>query len=132
MSNQIVKDVINFNATVLGIEQRQLGMMPEAESTITVACLAEEATEFADAVEAGDFIGQVDALIDSIYFATGALYKLGLNSDQIDACMSAVHDANMTKRKGVNAKRGDGSAADAVKPTDWVSPEERIGSILES
>ncbi len=132
MSNQNVKDVIKFNAAVLGIEQRPLGMMPESESAITVKCLTEEVTEFADAVEAGDFIGQIDALIDSIYFATGALYKLGLNENQISSCMNAVHEANMTKRKGVNEKRGDGSAADAIKPEDWVSPEERIGSILES
>ena len=132
MSNQNVKDVIQFNATVLGIEQRPLGMMPESESAITVKCLTEEVAEFAEAVEDGDFIGQVDALIDSIYFATGALYKLGLNENQISSCMNAVHEANMTKRKGVNEKRGDGSAADAIKPEDWVSPEERIGSILES
>jgi hypothetical protein len=38
----------------------------------------------------------------------------------------------MEKKLGVNAKRGDGSAADAVKPEGWESPEHRIGAILES
>ena len=117
---------------MLGIEPRQLGMMPKAESDITAKCLREEVDEFELAVTEGDFIGQVDAMIDSVYFAVGALYKLGLNADQINACMDQVHEANMAKRKGVNAKRGDGSAADAVKPEDWVSPEERIGQILEA
>ena len=132
MSNQIVKSVIQFNQSVLGIEPRRLGLMSDAENEITVKCLREEADEFELAVKEGDYIGQVDSLIDSVYFAVGAMYKLGLTAQQIDACMDEVHSANMAKCKGVNEKRGDGSAADAVKPEDWVSPEERIGSILEA
>ena len=130
MTHQYVEDIIEFNQRVLGIQQRELGMMPEAESDITIKCLNEEAEEFQMAYDNLDFIGTIDALIDSIYFAVGAMYKQGLDARQISQCMDAVHQANMEKKLGVNHHRGDGSAADAVKPEGWVSPEERIAEIL--
>jgi predicted HAD superfamily Cof-like phosphohydrolase len=45
---------------------------------------------------------------------------------------TAVHEANMEKKLGVVAKRGDGSAADAVKPEGWIPPEGRIEAILDA
>jgi predicted HAD superfamily Cof-like phosphohydrolase len=71
-------------------------------------------------------------MVDLMYFANGVLYKMGLTAAQIDACCSAVHHANMDKKRGSNAKRAVEGAADAVKPLGWVSPEERIGNILEA
>jgi predicted HAD superfamily Cof-like phosphohydrolase len=91
--------------------------------------LNEELVEWTAAVAKGDIVGQVDALIDLMYFATGVLYKLGLSAEQIEQCVSAVHAANMTKRRGTNAKRDTG-AADAIKPDGWVAPEQRIATIL--
>lgn len=122
--------VVDFNNRVLKIEQRPLGMLNEAELNISIKCLDEESKEFSEAAENGDFIGMVDALIDLKYFATGILYKMGLTADQINECESAVHDANMEKKLGVVSKRGDGSAADAVKPEGWTPPEQRLGEIL--
>ena len=124
--------VVDFNQRVLNIAQRPHGLLNPAELDISIKCLHEEIDEFKEAAEKGDFIGQVDASIDLQYFAMGVLYKLGLTPDQIVACSTAVHEANMEKKLGVNAKRGDGSAADAVKPEGWESPEHRIGAILES
>ena len=121
--------VVEFNQQVLGIRQRKLGFMQSEEEAITLHCLEEERNELYTAMQEGDFVGQVDALIDNIYFAVGALYKLGLTAERINACAMAVHKANITKKKGVNAKRATG-AADAVKPADWVSPEQRIAEIL--
>lgn len=124
--------VVDFNQTVLKIKPRIQGPLSVPEFEITVKALKEEVEEFIAASQAVDYIGQIDALIDLQYFAMGALYKLGLTADQINRCCTAVHDANMTKRLGVKWSRGDGSAADAIKPADWVAPEQRIGEILES
>lgn len=125
----IVDSVIDFNKKVLGIHQRDIAMLDDNEASITHKCLIEEAEEFISACEQGNLIGSVDGLIDSIYFAIGALYKLGLTSKQIKLCMSAVHNANIDKKLGTNKKRDTG-AADAVKPKGWVGPEERIATIL--
>lgn len=122
--------VAEFNRKILNIEQRPHGLLSTHEIDISLKCLHEELNEFAHATEQGDFIGQIDALIDLQYFATGVMYKLGLTPEEINKCCEAVHHANMQKKLGVLTKRGDGSAADAVKPDGWVSPEERIGIIL--
>lgn len=124
--------VIDFNQKVLKIEVRVHAPLAVHEHDISIKCLEEEIREFKEAHETGDFIGQIDAIIDLQYFAMGMLYKMGLTGEQIDRCMTAVHEANMEKKLGVVARRGDGTAADAVKPTDWVAPEQRIGEILES
>ncbi len=130
--NSFAHQVVDFNQQVLGIAQRPMDMLADAEYDITVKCLHEEIGEFTEAHQSGDYIKSVDALVDLMYFATGALYKMGLTPDKINAIQSAVHQANMEKKLGVVAKRGDGSAADAVKPEGWISPEARIEEILES
>jgi predicted HAD superfamily Cof-like phosphohydrolase len=124
--------VIDFNQQVLKIHPRIQCPLSFPEFEITVKCLREEVDEFIEASQAADYIGQIDALIDLQYFAMGALYKLGMTADQINRCCTAVHEANMEKKLGVKASRGDGSAADAIKPEGWVPPEHRIGEILES
>lgn len=124
-----IEAVVQFNQEILGIEQRTpVGMLP-TEEAITLKCLHEEITELNAAMIEGSVVDQVDALVDLIYFALGAMYKTGLTADQINACCMAVHEANMAKKRGVNAKRATG-AADAVKPEGWVSPETRIEKIL--
>jgi predicted HAD superfamily Cof-like phosphohydrolase len=127
--SDFVNNVIAFNRDVLKIEPRPIGMMSQDECDITAKCLTEEKDEFIEAVESNDFLGSIDALVDGIYFGIGAMYKSGLTYDQVCDCVNAVHDANMEKKLGVNAKRATG-AADAVKPEGWIPPERRISSIL--
>lgn len=124
------QQVVEFNQQVLGIKQRQVSELPTHEFEISMACLQEEIDEFEQAVKSGDVIGAVDAMVDLMYFANGVLYKMGLTAQKIDACCEAVHNANMEKKLGVNAKRAVEGAADAVEPDGWVSPEERIAAIL--
>ncbi len=129
--NSFPYQVVEFNQRVLKIEPRRIGALPPAEYDITVKSLKEEVEEFQEAHVKGDIIGGIDALVDLMYFAVGALYKKGLTAESIVDCMTAVHEANMEKKLGVNARRGDGSAADAIKPEGWVAPEERIALILD-
>lgn len=124
-----VRDVIEFNRDLLGIAQRQVQLLTTEEHTHLNMALQEELKEFNDAVMQGQIVESVDALIDLMYFAVGGLWKHGLTHEQIVKSMRAVHEANMQKRKGKVAKRHTG-AADAVKPENWVAPEELIRKIL--
>jgi len=128
-SETFVQDVIAFNRDLLGLAPRVPSMMPVEESTHLTMALQEELQEFNDAVIDGDVVGAVDAIIDLLYFGIGGLWKLGLSHNQMVRCMQAVHTANMLKRKGKVEKRHTG-AADAVKPENWVPPEELIRQIL--
>jgi len=126
---EFAEAVVQFNSQVLGIEQRPPASLCTAEFNHGLKCLNEEVVEFGEAHVQADYIGQIDALVDLMYFATGLMYKLGLTPAQIHACQMAVHDANMTKKKGVVAKRDTG-APDAVKPEGWIPPEARIAKIV--
>lgn len=129
--DQFTRNIVDFNQRILGLEQRQPAMLNDSEFKISMECLREEINEFTEAHIDGDFIGCIDAIVDLRYFAVGVLYKLGLTADQIEAIDQAVHEANMLKKLGKKDGRGDGIAADAVKPEGWVSPEERIAAILD-
>lgn len=126
---EFVKAVVTFNQQVLGIEQRSPVGMALSEEDITIRCLHEEVSELEEAFESDSVVDQIDALVDLVYFAFGAMYKIGLTPEQIHACCMAVHEANITKKRGTNAKRDTG-AADAVKPEGWVPPEDRLQAII--
>lgn len=123
-------DVVEFNEEILGIRNRKKGLLNESELRITEEALCEEVGELIQAHESGDYLGAVDALIDNIYFAIGALHKLGVTPDEMRACFKVVHQCNMTKHFGRKDGRGDGLAADAIKPEGWSGPEEQLGEIL--
>jgi len=125
------QNVAEFNEKVLKIAPRKPTMLKPEEFDISVKALREEVDEFVVSTTMGDYIGCVDAIIDLQYFAYGVLYKMGLTPEIISEIAQAVHDANMTKKLGVVAKRGDGSAADAIKPEGWVPPEVQIANILD-
>lgn len=126
----MIKSVFEFNHHVLGINPKNdVSELNWDDMWFTVKALNEEKDEYAEAYASHDTVGQVDALLDSIYFALGALYKMGLSEQQIKACFDAVHQANMGKRAGVSTKRHV-EVTDAVKPDEWVSPEFQIRRVL--
>lgn len=127
----MISEVYHFNENILKIDVGAVGPMGPDQAVHLFKALREEADEFLYAHQKGDFIGQIDALVDSIYFAIGGFYKMGLPDTAVEEIFSAVHDANMSKKKGVVASRATGNAADAIKPEGWVPPEERIGTILD-
>ena len=90
----------------------------------------EEACEL-ESADVEDVVECIDAVIDSLYFGMGVLYKMGIDDVLFTKIFTAVHEANMTKKKGTNSKR-DLGAADAIKLEGWVSPEARIQEILNA
>lgn len=121
------KRVFDFNQNVLGIDPRLPLALAGNEKEWLVGCLHEEADELKDSA---DIVDQVDALVDSIIFATGGLYRLGLSVEQAEACVAAVMDANFQKKAGQKEGRIYEGVADAVKPEGWQPPETRIKEIL--
>ena len=104
---------------------------PEGEATIEFADTLEGfVKEFSNNYEHNDFVNSVGS-ISLICRACGAIFaEFGLSAFKAEKVMDAVYAANMTKKRGANAKRGDGQTADAVKPADFVPPEAKIADIL--
>jgi predicted HAD superfamily Cof-like phosphohydrolase len=126
------RSVIEFNRLIGNHGKPEPQLPSEAEAKWIHEALNEEADEFLEACEIEpNLVGAVDALIDSIYFAIGGLHRLGLTEEQMQKCFDAVHNANLTKKGGLNPNRtNDGTVADATKPEGWVGPEQKIREIL--
>ena len=122
--------VVDFNQEVLGIQQRSIGMQDPHEAALSYTQLIEEAREYQEAIGHADFIDCVDAILDGLYFSYGILYKMGLSEDIVNSMFNAIHEANMTKAKGVKAGREGFKAADATKPSGWVDPKITMTEIL--
>lgn len=124
--------MVEFNQEVLGIEPRKLGLQPPEEAALSFTQMREEAYEYRDANEERDYINVVDSVLDELYFCYGILYKLGLTENMIDDMFTAIHNANMSKKKGVKEGREGFDAADAGKPKDWIDPKQAMGEILNA
>lgn len=123
----IVDLIYDFNEQVIGTGDVDLNPLTEKQHAWTQTFCKEELTELQEAFEAQDIVKMVDAVGDLIYGAMGTFKKMGLSRAQVHAAFVAIHNANMTKKKG---DKGRGSDEDAVKPVDFVPPEEIISEIL--
>lgn len=128
--NLFVEQVIDFNEQIIGVGQREIGLLSDKELEYAVKAIDEEKQEFFQAHHQQDVIGAVDAVIDLMYFGIGFLRRMGLNSQQISECMTAVHISNMEKQLSMSVQKRVEGVPDAAKPEGWVGPEERIAFIL--
>lgn len=86
------------------------------------------AEEFVEFIKANEEVDILDALVDMIYIAIGAMWKMGLDEWQIAAAIEAVCDSNDSKevnRVAPNVK------ANIVKGANYFRPEERLQEILD-
>jgi len=120
--------VFEFNQIIQQVLSRKPEPLTGKEKDWLLTCLKEEADEFEIAL---DRIQQVDALIDSMIFAAGGLFRMGLTAKQAEDCLNAVMDANFLKKTGQKESRVFEGVADATKPEGWIGPELRISQILE-
>lgn len=127
MNNWIIELVFRFNREIVKAPHKwDIQALSGDEKTWMVKVLREEAQEFEDT---SDPVHQVDALIDSVIFALGGLYRMGLSEMQAGSAISAVMHANFAKKAGQMARSIPG-VPDAVKPEGWVPPEQAIAAIL--
>lgn len=125
----IIDQIFDFNEQVIGTGDVPLNVLTEKQHQWAQTFCAEELVELREAFEAQDIVQMVDAVGDLVYGAMGTFKKMGLTRGQVRAVFSAIHTANMTKKRG---DKGRGSDEDATKPADFVPPEEAIGLILFS
>lgn len=125
--NQIIDQIFTFNEQVIGLGDVEKNALTESQFKWFKTFCEEELREFEIAFKLQDIVDMVDAVGDLIYGAMGTFKKMGLTRDEVAACFTAIHHANMTKRRG---DKGRGSDEDAVKPSDFVPPEEAIGKVL--
>lgn len=143
----MIKEIFEFNR-MLGSHPKGVPQMEFKHAMFNVKAIREEALELEvqhltnggnSAIEWADAqceearwqtVRSVDAVIDAAYFAVGAMSRAGLTEEQAIDCFLAVHEANMRKKRGVVASRGDMGVADAAKPADFVPPDEKIYEIL--
>ena len=120
MLTEWLKDVARFHEEVTGmpVPERPTQLSP-ARKAYAVKHLGEELDEFRFAWEDGNLPEQADALVDLIYVAAGRLLEMGIAPG---AAFDEVHAANMKRRPGRNAKRGNADH-DAVKPEGWQPPD---------
>lgn len=111
MDTLIIKRIINWNSN--RYEQ-------EYNHHLTCNLLLEEVNEL---TVARNPVDKIDALVDIIYVATGALWKLGLNEEQIYRAIEIVCDSNDSKK----VEKVDSSIkANIDKGDSYVSPTERL------
>lgn len=123
----IIDQIFDFNEQVINLGDVEFNTLTQKQFDWTVKFCEEELQEFREAYEKQDLVGMVDAVGDLIYGAMGTFKKMGLNREHVRQCFAAIHAANMTKKRG---DKGRGSDEDAVKPADFVAPEQAIADIL--
>jgi predicted HAD superfamily Cof-like phosphohydrolase len=123
----IIDQIFDFNEQVIGTQDTEFNALTQKQHDWTVKFCQEELAEFSQAFEKQDIVEMVDAIGDLIYGAMGTFKKMGLNRQHVRECFAAIHNANMTKKRG---DKGRGSDEDAVKPVDFVPPEKAIADIL--
>lgn len=125
--SDIIDWIFDFNEQVIGLGDVEFNPLTLKQFMWITKFVQEELTEFHDAYNKQDIVGMVDAVGDLIYGAMGTFKKMGLSREHVRQCFAAIHTANMTKKRG---DKGRGSDEDAVKPADFVAPEEAIADIL--
>lgn len=127
----VIKSVYEFNTQLLGVKTGTPKLLDKAELDWLLVALKEEIQELIEAHEKQSIVDCIDAVLDLSYFAIGACIRMGLTQDQIEKCFQIIHNCNMSKKMGVKESRPtDGSIADAVKPSGWQPPEERMKRII--
>lgn len=88
-------------------------MLTAERAELRCGLIDEEAGEFREAAENGDWLEMVDALVDLLYVTYGAAVEMGVD---LAPFYDEVHNANVRKVPG----QGGGKS---VKPTEWLAPD---------
>jgi len=83
------------------------------------AFIREELEELEAAVESGDYLETIDALVDIVVVVKGTAVMMGLRWARH---WDEVQEANMRKKRGTLSKR-PGLKEDLIKPPGWFGPD---------
>lgn len=91
-------------------------------NTLRINLLAEELNELKDALEQGDIVETLDALIDLQYVLDGAFLSFGLHDVKEDA-FNEVHRSNMSKLGADGKPIRRESDGKVLKGPDYFQPD---------
>lgn len=121
----------HFNNMYYGRETPKIELLSDDLMTALQIDFDQLMAEFSNVLEDKFVYSEILTVSQMCQGFINLFFEFGLTPPIIKDVMAAVHMANMEKKLGVNAKRGDGKTADAVKPEGWIPPEERIGEIID-
>lgn len=124
------EEVEEFNNEVIGIHRTPGTISDPKEFEWCVGVILEELEELKTAHFNGDFVCELDAVIDLLYFTAGFMTRMGIPANISKEIFQTVHNSNMSKCIGLKKERVSSHELDAVKPAGWVSPEPKIYAIL--
>jgi hypothetical protein len=127
VQTDIIDQIFDFNEQVINLPDVDLNPLTPMQWSWTNKFIEEELKEFNDGFGKQDIVAMCDAIGDLIYGAMGTFKKMGLSRAQVRAIFTAIHNANMTKKRG---DKGRGTDEDAIKPEGFVPPEDAISEIL--
>lgn len=128
MYSKEYQDVTDFHVKFDIDYEGKPRLLPEELQRFREKFLDEELDEFKKAFESKDLAKAFDALIDLAYVLYGTAHLMGLPWNQ---GWNLVHQANMTKRKALNASESKrGYAMDVVKPEGWISPDGALRRLI--
>jgi predicted HAD superfamily Cof-like phosphohydrolase len=96
-----------------------VGEYNEAQYKLYLNLMEEEWKELQVALESGDRVEQLDALLDFIVVTTGAIHSAGFNGEGGWKEVMGTNFAKIDKDTGKVRKREDGKV---LKPLGWVPP----------
>lgn len=96
-----------------------VGELNEAQYKLYLDLMEEEWKELKVALDSGDRVEQLDALLDFIVVTTGAIHSGGFDGEGGWKEVMSTNFAKIDKETGKVRKREDGKV---LKPVGWVAP----------
>lgn len=120
MTNDIFENVREFRLKLNLPTSTKPHLLDPVDISFYARFLMEELSELMKAHEKDNLVDAADAIADLAYVTMGCAHHMGIDLPRI---LNIVHAANMQKVPGTTTR---GYQQDAVKPDDWVGPEELI------
>jgi predicted HAD superfamily Cof-like phosphohydrolase len=96
-----------------------VGQLDEKQYAMYRSLIDEEVGELREAVEAGDRVEQLDALVDILVVTIGAIHSMGADAEGAWEEVMSTNAAKIDLDTGKVRKREDGKV---LKPANWVPP----------
>jgi len=113
-----VADLAEMHEKFWGDQKLKSSVGDKAYLMARAEFIQEELDELKAAIRGGDFLEQIDALIDIVVVCKGSAVLMGLRWDRH---WNEVMRANNEKEPGVQSKR-PGMRHDLIKPKGWCGP----------
>jgi predicted HAD superfamily Cof-like phosphohydrolase len=113
-------NVFSDQSKFMSASEQTVGKLNNDQLRLYLNLVTEEYQELQDAVTAGDRVETLDALLDLIVVAAGAVHSIGCDAE---GAWKEVMGSNLSKIDRVTGKvklREDGKV---LKPLDWRGPD---------